>query len=85
MIMLLFVLAIAGLVFALFRWRRSNMIFVLALLLWFALPFYNQWILSRCSGDCNIRVDLLLVAPLMLIASGFALFEAVRRWRGRST
>jgi hypothetical protein len=83
MIILVFVLAIAALVFLLLYWRRSNLIFILALGLWFALPFYNQWILSTCSGDCNIRVDLLLVAPLILIPSGLALFEAFRRWRGR--
>ena len=42
MIILLIVLAITALVFALFYWRRSNFIFILALGLWFALPFYSQ-------------------------------------------
>ncbi len=81
MIALIFLAVAMAIVFLLIRWRRSNLVFVLALGLWFALPFYNQWILSRCSGDCNIRVDLFLVGPLVLLASGFAVFEALRRWR----
>jgi hypothetical protein len=33
---------------------------------WLTFPVYNYMILSSCPGDCGIRVDLLLVAMLLL-------------------
>jgi hypothetical protein len=61
------------------RFRRSSSIFALAIAGWIGALFWNNWILSTCSGDCNIRVDLVLIAPLVLLATGFALAEALRR------
>jgi hypothetical protein len=53
--------------------------------LWAAFPPYNYSVLARCSGDCNIRIDLLVVAPIMLGASVLALMtigvHAWHRWR----
>jgi hypothetical protein len=83
MMPLIFLLTAAAVIFALVRWRRSRAIFVLAFGLWVALPLYNKWILSDCSGDCGIRIDLIPVGIVLLLASGFALFEAARRWRDR--
>lgn len=40
---------------------------------------YRRWL---CSGECNIRVDLLLVYPLLLLVSIAAAFAA-RRAIGR--
>ena len=63
----------------LFLKRRSALV---ASVLWLTTPFYNAWILAGCSGDCNIRVDLLLVLPLLLAASIAALISIVREaWR----
>ncbi len=77
----LFFIVIGVFLALLFRFRRSNAIFGLALAAWAGAFFWNNWILSTCSGDCNIRVDLVLIAPLVLIATGFALVEALRRRR----
>ena len=63
------------------HFRRSTFIFALAIAGWIGALIWNNWILSTCSGDCNIRVDLVLIAPLVLIATGFALAEAFRRGR----
>lgn len=30
-------------------------------------PFYNIWIMQNCSGDCNIRLDLMILLPILLI------------------
>ena len=57
----------------LFRFRRSNAIFILAAAAWIAAFFWNNWISGTCSGDCNIRVDLVLIAPIVLFASALAL------------
>jgi hypothetical protein len=33
---------------------------------WLTLPIYNYVILLSCPGDCAIRVDLLLIAMILL-------------------
>lgn len=30
-------------------------------------PFYNIWIMKNCSGDCNIRLDLVIFLPILLL------------------
>ena len=47
---------------------------------WVSLPGYNAWVLQRCPGDCGIRVDLVLVLPILLVVSGLALWGALRHW-----
>jgi len=39
---------------------------------------HQRWL---CSGECNIRVDLLLIAPLLLLG---ALATSVRIWAARN-
>ncbi len=39
---------------------------------------YAIWAGHACSGDCNIRVDLLLIVPGLLVATAIALIMAVR-------
>ena len=63
------------------RFRRSTYIFALAIAGWIDALVWNDWILRGCASDCNIRVDLVLIAPLVLIATIFALAEANRRRR----
>ena len=48
---------------------------------WGALPLYNAWVLQHCSGDCNIRVDLLVVAPVLLVLSVWWAVSSLRRRR----
>jgi hypothetical protein len=48
---------------------------------WLALPLYNVWLRKGCSGDCGIRVDLLVVAPVLLVLTSVALWGWVRRRR----
>ena len=61
-----------------------GVIVLVAVVLWALFPVYNFLILKNCSGDCNIRVDLVLVGPILLIVSVLALISIVRRaWRKR--
>ena len=83
MILTVFISVIAAMIIVLWRWRRHNAIFILSFGLWFTLPLYNRWILSKCPGDCAIRIDLIAVVPLIFLASMFAIAEAVRRWRAK--
>jgi hypothetical protein len=45
---------------------------------WALYPLYEVWIQSRCVGSCDIRIDLLLVAPIILTLSIIALISAIK-------
>jgi hypothetical protein len=62
--------------------RRACLI---AGLLWLVPIPYELWIQSNCTGECNIRIDLLLVLPLEVIVLfttsgvGFRSFAGFRK------
>ena len=49
--------------------------------IWAAYAWYEYLMHTRvlCSGECNIRVDLLLIYPILLVLSGTALVSALRK------
>ena len=57
--------------------RRSASI---ASLLWAAYAAYEYGMKARilCGGECNIRVDLLLIYPALICLSVVALFVSIR-------
>ncbi|MBE9565036.1 MAG: hypothetical protein IMF17_07295 [Proteobacteria bacterium] len=57
--------------------QKSN---VAAALLWGFYTIYEHMMYLRilCSGECNIRIDLLLIYPLLLIASIIAISATIR-------
>ncbi len=73
-------LALFGAFAALAVWRRRLLPAVTALV-WAAYAWYEYLIQTRvlCSGECNIRVDLLLIYPILLVLSVSALVDAFRR------
>jgi hypothetical protein len=78
---------IAGVVAAAFGgWyatRRHRALLAMALL-WstYCLYEYGMKLRILCSGECNIRVDLLLIWPLLAVASAVAAWRAMRRPTG---
>lgn len=71
--------AILSLVWAM---RRARGWIVLAAL-WGAYALYESLMYARvlCSGECNIRVDLLLIWPLLVFTTLYAVVRAVLRRR----
>lgn len=71
--------AVAGAFALLWAWRRALSAAV-ATLLWLAYGVYETLMLMRvlCTGDCNIRVDLLLFYPVLLVVSLVALWRTLR-------
>lgn len=51
---------------------------LVAALLWLLPAPYEALIQTTCPGECNIRIDLLLVLPLELIGLGFVSRVAYR-------
>lgn len=61
-----------------YRWRRASI--WVAAIAWLLYAVYETAMSRRilCSGDCDIRVDLLLIYPILLIVSGAAVLSAFR-------
>ena len=36
-------------------------------MLWLLPIAYEAWVVSNCTGECNIRIDLLVIWPLELL------------------
>jgi hypothetical protein len=59
--------------------RKSSLI---AVILWGIYSVYESGMMLRilCTGECNIRIDLLVIYPVLIIISIFALVNYFR-WR----
>lgn len=70
--------ATAGAFAGMWLWRRARSAAVAAAL-WLAYGAYETLMHLRvlCSGECNIRVDLLLVYPVLLVVSLVALWRTL--------
>jgi hypothetical protein len=71
-----------------FGWRTSGRGgFLVLCLLWIAYSAYEYLMHARvlCSGECNIRDDLLLIYPALLGSTAWvalaAVMTAMKRWR----
>ncbi len=74
---------IVGLGFLGLYWTRGGRWAAFAGILWLAYSLYELGMRLRwlCSGECNIRVDLLLIYPVLI---GFSLAGIVSTVRRRS-
>ena len=74
-------------VFGVLFWSHRNAVVLVTALLWLAYFPYEMGMKLRvlCSGECNIRVDLLLLYPVLLVLSLVSLALILRaRARRRS-
>lgn len=73
---------VIGLLFAAGAWRRRRVLPGIAAVLWIAYGIYESLMYARvlCSGECNIRVDLVVIYPVLLLATVAALASL---WRAR--
>lgn len=69
---------------ALWRWSRSKAAAVAAIA-WAGYGVYEYLMYARilCTGECNIRVDLLLFYPLLLVLAVVAVVQGLRARRAR--
>lgn len=67
---------------ALWRWRgRRNAALATALWALYAVYEYLMYVRVLCTGECNIRVDLLLIYPVLLTVSAVAVVSSLRARR----
>jgi hypothetical protein len=75
-----------ALAFAAVGYRSHRAVAWMAAVVWLLYAVYETAMARRilCSGECNIRVDLLLLYPFLLILSLVALVIAIRGRRGEA-
>lgn len=73
-------------VLGLLYWRTRRRLALVAAGAWLAYFLYEEAMRRRilCSGECNIRVDLLLLYPALVVVSLAAVVSAVRWWRSNA-
>jgi hypothetical protein len=76
--------AVIGVLFAGFGWRTGRRSAVIAGIAWLIYSVYETGMQQRwlCTGECNIRVDLLLIYPVLILLSigpAVSLFRGPRR------
>ena len=75
----------ALLLVALYRLARRPIALVVAIAwLFYAVYEYGMKRRVLCSGECDIRVDLLAIYPALAVSSIWALLASVRAWPRRS-
>lgn len=64
---------------------RSRRAAAVAGVAWLLYAVYETGMKQRwlCSGECNIRVDLLLVYPMLLVVTLVAVVSLIRNGRAR--
>lgn len=67
--------------FAILYWRRRRRFILAVAILWVLYALYEAGMRLRilCSGECNIRVDLIALAPVFWVLSIVALGSYFRR------
>ncbi len=79
--------AVVGALFVMLGWKARRWGVVTIGVLWALYAAYETGMKLRwlCTGECNIRVDLLLIYPILVLASIGALVSLgrVRRPSGR--
>lgn len=77
--------AIPAIAFAVLWYFVRNKFVLAAAIAWglYGIDEYLNKIRVFCSGECNIRIDLFLIYPILIILSGIAIFFGIRTSVGR--
>lgn len=79
MVTLLLIAVAIALLFATAWLYSRGVIAHVAVLLWIGFIPYEIWYRANCTGECNIRADLVLLLPVLLIVSIAAVVSVMRK------
>jgi hypothetical protein len=79
MLTLMLIVVVIALLFAIAWLYSRGVIIPAAALLWIGFVPYEFWIRANCPGDCNIRADLVLILPVLLIAFLAAVVSVIQK------
>jgi hypothetical protein len=71
---------IPSIIFFYFYFKSKRWVVLIAGILWIVYSVYETGMMLRmlCTGECNIRIDLLLIYPLLIFVSISALVSVFR-------
>lgn len=73
-----FLAFIPSIFFGFFYFKTKQRFTLILTILWL---LYGMKLRILCGGECNIRIDLLLIYPLLLIMSFIAIIKIVRWYK----
>ena len=75
--------ALLGVLFLAVYWKVRRRVIAIAAVAWLGYSGYETAMRLRwlCTGECNIRVDLLLIYPVLLVISIAAVVALIRSRR----
>lgn len=56
---------------------KKGKVHYISVALWLLYPIYEIWLQLNCSGECNIRVDLLIIYPVILVFTVASLVKII--------
>lgn len=77
-----YIALIPAIIFGLFYFKSKNKTVLAAAVLWLVYAIYEELMLLRilCSGECNIRIDLLAIYPILFVLSAIALYLGIKNF-----
>ncbi|KND48087.1 MAG: hypothetical protein AB201_00605 [Parcubacteria bacterium C7867-006] len=71
---------IPALVFGFIYFKNKNKIILWATVAWVVYAIYEELNLLKitCSGECNIRIDLFLIYPVLIVLSILAIVKSFK-------
>lgn len=79
MLTLLLIVVALALLFATAWLYSRGVIARAAVLLWLGFVPYELWYRANCTGECNIRADLVLLLPVLLVVSLTAVVSVIHK------
>lgn len=77
-----YIALIPAIIFGLLYFKSKNKTVLAAAVLWLVYAVYEELMLLRilCSGECNIRIDLLAIYPILFVLSAIALYLGIKNF-----
>jgi hypothetical protein len=74
-------------IFAWLFWRSRSLLCLLSSVVWLMYTVYEYGMYLRilCTGECNIRIDLLLIYPILLLSSLLAIAGHILKRKHQGT
>ena len=68
---------ISTIILALLWWWSKSRLVLVTTLLYGCYALYEYWLLDNCPGECNIRVDLLIIWPVLVMLALLSLGQCI--------
>lgn len=72
---------IPAIIFGFIYFKNKNKVVLWSAISWTLYGIYEELNLLRitCTGECNIRIDLFLIYPILIIISVFAIIKSLKK------